>query len=109
MRFRKIKLENFRSHTDTTLELDRLTVIRGTNAAGKSSIEQAIQITIAGHADGTTADGKGSVGLIRAGAAKAFITMAIQKSPETPDERILKCALNGTARTVLVTKPDDPQ
>lgn len=109
MRFRKIQLQNFRSHTDTTLELDRLSVIRGTNAAGKSSIEQAIQITIAGHADGTTADGKGSIGLIRAGAAKAFITMAIQKSPETPDERILKCALNGTARTVLVTKPDDPQ
>lgn len=109
MRFRKIQLQNFRSHTDTTLELDRLSVIRGTNAAGKSSIEQAIQITIAGHADGTTADGKGSIGLIRAGASKAFITMAIQKSPETPDERILKCALNGTARTVLVTKPDDPQ
>lgn len=108
MKIRKIQLQNFRSHTDTTLELSRLSVIRGTNGGGKSSIEQALQITIAGHADGTTADGKGSVGLIRAGASKAFITMAMQQSDGT-DERILKCALNGTARTVLVTNPNDPQ
>ncbi len=108
MRIRKIQLQNFRSHVDTTLELDRLTVVRGTNAAGKSSIEQAIEITLAGHAEGTTADGKGSVNFIRAGAAKAFVTMALQQTADNPDERILKCALNGTARTVVVTKPGDP-
>jgi hypothetical protein len=108
MRIRKIQLQNFRSHIDSTLELARLSVLRGTNAAGKSSIEQAIQISIAGHADGTTADGKGSIGLIRAGETKALITMALQQG-DGSDERILRCALNGTACTVLVTKPDDPQ
>jgi len=114
MRIRKIQLQNFRSHTDTTLELAPLTVIRGTNAAGKSSVEQGIQLMLAGHCDGTAADGKGSIGLIRAGAAKAFVTMALQQSDggasgKDKDERILKMALNGTGKTVLVTKPDDPQ
>lgn len=109
MYFRKLKIENFRSHVDTVLDLERLTVIRGTNGAGKSSIEQAIQITIAGRADGTTSDGKGSVGLIRAGASKALITLAAQVvSDGAPTERILKCALNDTRRTILVTKADDP-
>jgi hypothetical protein len=109
MRIRKIQLQNFRSHVDTTLELDRLTVIRGTNAAGKSSIEQAIEIVLASRTDSTTSDGKGSIGLIRAGESKAMITMALQQGPDNPDERILKCALNGTKRAVIVSKPDDPQ
>lgn len=106
MRFRKIQLQNFRSHVDTTLDLDRLTVIRGTNAAGKSSLEQAIEITLASRADGTTSDGKGSVNLIRAGSAKSLITLAAQQDGE---ERILRCALNDTKRTVVVGKPGDPQ
>lgn len=106
MFFRKLNLTNFRSHVDTTLELDRLTFIRGANAAGKSSLEQAIQITMAGRADGTSADGKGSVGLIRAGESKAMITLAVKQDGE---ERILRCALSGTSRNVVVTRPDDPQ
>jgi uncharacterized protein YoxC len=106
MYFRKIQLQQFRSHVDTTLDLARLTFIRGANAAGKSSIEQAIQITLAGRADGTAADGKGSAGLIRAGQGKSLITLAVQQDGT---ERILRCALNGTSRNVVVTRPDDPQ
>lgn len=106
MNFRTIHLQNFRSHVDTTLELAPLTVIRGGNAVGKSSLEQAIEIAVASCADGTTSDGKGSVNLIRAGAAKALISLELDTDGEAHS---LKCALNDTRRTVLVGKPGDPQ
>lgn len=110
MRFRKLQLQNFKSHTDTTLELKRLTVIRGLNGVGKSAIEQALQIMLAGRTEATTADGKGSSGLIRFGEQKAHITLAVQTpGPDgNVEERIMRCALNGSERRVLVAKPDDP-
>lgn len=107
MYFRKIAIQNLHSHVDTTLDMQRLTFIRGANACGKSSVEQAIQLTLAGRADATTSDGKGIAGYIRAGAAKASITLAIIDSDS---ERILKCALTGDKKpAVIVTKPNDPQ
>lgn len=106
MFFRKINIQSFHSHVDTTLELERLSFIRGANSSGKSSIEQAIQIVLAGRADATSSDGKGIAEYIRAGAAKASITLAVQQDQS---ERILKCALNGPSRAVVVTKPGDPQ
>jgi AAA domain len=104
MRIDKIHLANFRSHIDTTLTFDRLTVIRGVNAGGKSTIEQAIELTLAGHAEGTTADGKGSVGLIRLGEKKSLVDVYIA---DGENERLIQMALNGTARDVLVTNPKD--
>jgi hypothetical protein len=106
MRITNISLQNFRSHVSTSLEFERLTVIRGVNAGGKSSIEQAVELTLAGHAEGTTTDGKGSVGLIRLGEKKAMVGVAIA---DGATERLIQMALNGTARDVLVTNPQDPQ
>lgn len=106
MRIDSITLQNFRSHISTSLEFNRLTVIRGKNCAGKSSLEQAIELTLAGHAEGTTADGKGSVGLIRLGEKKALVDVHIA---DGDNERLIQMALNGTARDVLVTNPKDPQ
>ena len=106
MFFRKIKLENFHSHVNTTLDLAPLTVIRGTNGCGKSSIEDAIEITLAGRAPATTSDGKGASGYIRAGAAKGLVTLAIQSDGQ---ERVVTCALNDTRRSVLATDPANPQ
>lgn len=111
MRFRKIQIQQFRSHAETTIELEKLTFVRGGNASGKTSIEQALEITLAGHAEGTAADGKGSVNLIRAGQKKALVTLAVQNKDAAGNfiERTIKCALNDTKRTVLIEKPDDPQ
>ena len=105
MRFREIQLTNFRSHRDTTLELDRITVIRGPNSAGKSSIEQALEIALGRRAEGTTADGKGSFGLIRLGENKAKIRLVVEREG---DPRVIECALKGTERHLIVTKPGDP-
>jgi hypothetical protein len=104
MRIDKIHLANFRSHIDTTLTFEKLTVIRGVNAGGKSTVEQAIELTLAGHAEGTSADGKGSVGLIRLGEKKALVDVHIA---DGENERLIQMALNGTARDVLVTNPKD--
>jgi AAA domain len=107
MRFPRIQISSFRSHIDTTLDLQPLTVIRAPNAAGKSSIEKAFEITLAGRTDETASDGKGSINLIRAGHKKAHITITAEDGEDAP--RLIECALNGTARTVLVSKPSDPQ
>lgn len=111
MQFRKIQLTNFRSHIDTTLDLKPLTFIRGINAAGKSSIEQAIEITLASRCDGTTSDGKGASGLIRAGADKANIKIAVSNDDGSGNrsERILQCALREGKRSLVVSKADDPK
>lgn len=107
MFFRKLQVTNFHSHVDTALEFARLTFIRGANGTGKSSIEQAIQLALAGRADATTSDGKGVAGYIRAGEAKASVTLAVRQDME---ERILRCALTGDKKpAVIVTKPSDPQ
>jgi hypothetical protein len=106
MRFPRIQISSFRSHIETTLDLEPLTVIRAPNAAGKSSVEKAFEITLAGRTDETASDGKGSVNLIRAGHKKAHIAITAETEGEP---RLIECALNGTARTILVSKPSDPQ
>ncbi len=41
--FKKITLKNFRTHTDTTLELGAITLLFGTNNAGKSNLFAGIR------------------------------------------------------------------
>lgn len=106
MRFPRIQISNFRSHANTTIDLARLTVIRAPNSSGKSSIEKVFEITFAGRTDETTSDGKGSIGLIRAGASKSHIAITVE---DGDDVRLVECALNGTKRTVLVSDPTNPQ
>jgi AAA15 family ATPase/GTPase len=40
----KIKLQNFKLHKDTTLEIKPITLFIGQNNSGKSSIFQALQL-----------------------------------------------------------------
>lgn len=72
MKFTDLQVTNFRSHKQTRVQLDRLTVIRGDLASGKSSIQYAIEWLLTGRVsvtgDGlkvTDADGKGSRELMR--------------------------------------------
>jgi DNA repair exonuclease SbcCD ATPase subunit len=74
MRFNWLTIENFRSHLKTEFALERITAIRGENAVGKSSIEEALGILLAGRTLATGANGQGAHRLILAGADKAVIT-----------------------------------
>jgi hypothetical protein len=75
MKISRISLDNFRSHRATTLELSRINVFRGPNGVGKSSIEHAIQLAIAGTCEGLSASGAGMQRLVRKGTDKAVVTL----------------------------------
>lgn len=73
MRINTLTLKGFRSHADTTLELPRLTFIRGANHVGKSSIPYALEYLFAGRCPGTSSDGKGAASLVMEGQKGALI------------------------------------
>jgi len=60
VRIQKLMIKNFRSHTDTELELDRINIIRGPNGSGKSSIAMAIQFLLTGRCQITDEGGRGA-------------------------------------------------
>lgn len=87
MRVARIRLENFRNHKSSMIELDRLNIFCGPNASGKSSIRQALEICLTGRCEATDRGGRGADDLIRVGARAA--TIAVELEP-----------LGGIARTI---------
>lgn len=82
MKIRTLTLKNFRSHTETVLELDRFNFIRGPNGCGKSSIQMALEYLFTGRCVLTDAAGRGAEVLIRSG-EKELEVSAILESGET--------------------------
>lgn len=106
MRISALSLVNFKSHPETNLDFAKLTVIRSKNAVGKSSIEQAIQLALAGRADGTASDGKGSIGLIRKGESKSTVKVLLEDAGQP---RLVQANLSGTSKNIAVIYPNDEQ
>lgn len=73
MFFEAIQLTDFRSHPETLLELERINIIRGPNAAGKSSIGQAFGYLLAARSEDTGENGQGAERMIRTGHKKAVL------------------------------------
>jgi hypothetical protein len=74
MRATGIVLRNFRSHQDTHLDLHSpVTIIHGPNAAGKSSVIDAIHLALLGYCRGTDERGAGVKDLIADGEKEAKI------------------------------------
>ncbi|HJT71515.1 MAG TPA: AAA family ATPase [Terriglobales bacterium] len=67
MFLRALTLQNFRSHQETVLELDRFNFIRGPNGCGKSSVQMALEYLFTGRCKLTDGAGRGAKGLIRVG------------------------------------------
>ncbi|HEV2221545.1 MAG TPA: AAA family ATPase [Candidatus Acidoferrales bacterium] len=67
MKIRTLTLKNFRSHTETVLELERFNFIRGPNGCGKSSIQMALEYLFTGRCELTDGAGRGAEALIRSG------------------------------------------
>lgn len=104
MKVNRIKIVDFRSHQETDISLARLTVVRGGNHSGKSTVAQAIEYALTGRTDATDAKGAGGTGLIRQGAEKATIMMKVQANKEVD----LRCTLTpASGRTVTITDPSD--
>jgi hypothetical protein len=78
MRIGRVQLQNFKAYEDAEVIFDQaLSIIRSENAAGKTSLVQAIQLALTCQSDGTTSDGKGAGDKIRLGADKAVITLGM--------------------------------
>jgi DNA repair exonuclease SbcCD ATPase subunit len=104
MKINRVRLINWRNHTESDITLDRLTCIRGANRRGKSSIGQAIEFSITGRCDSTDARGAGAAELIRQGCDKAIIQMKLQANREVQ----LRCSLTeASGRTLTFADPKD--
>ena len=105
MFIKSIHLKNWLSHQDTTLAMDKLTVIRADNGAGKTSVEQALEMLFAGRSSSTDDKGSGSRDLIRKGEDKAHITVDIEDAGRSIR---MRCSITEkSGRTVILKDPAD--
>lgn len=68
MKINRVTLKDFRNHTDTTLDLEQISIIVGWNNQGKSSIREAIEYALTGRVLAVTdRRGAGAEALVRSG------------------------------------------
>lgn len=104
MHLESLRIQDFRNIEEASIELKPLTIIRGHNHQGKTSVAQAIQISLTTRADGTDAAGRGANDKIRLGAKKARIELGIRaKSGLTPFA--VTYGPNRTGRQVVSESP----
>lgn len=106
MIFRSLRIENLLSHEETDLKLEPLSVIRGANGSGKSTIVSALQALASGTADCTDDRGAGIRELIRAGTEKASVAVEVEDGGETRKVRIAITEKSG--RMPSCSKESDP-
>ena len=87
------------------MPLDTLSCFRGQNGAGKSSIEQAVEMLLTGRSASTDDKGTGSRDLIRRGSEKSAITAEIEDGGRLVKMRCSVTEKSG--RTVIIKDPAD--
>lgn len=79
MKISRISLKDFRIYEQETVAFsDPLSVFKGANHSGKTSLAQAIKLALSKCADGTDPRGAGAIDKVRLGANKAIIETAIE-------------------------------
>lgn len=79
MRIASIALKDFRVYEQAAVTFEEpLCIIRGHNHAGKSSLAQAVQLSLTRRTDGTDPRGAGANDKIRDGASKAVIDLEVE-------------------------------
>lgn len=73
MKLESLSLKNWRSHKATTLTFDRVNVLRGPNASGKSSIAMAIEYLVTGRCEVTTENGGNGEQLVSSGTKQTSV------------------------------------
>lgn len=101
MHFNKLALRNFLSHSDTTIDLEPLTIFRASNSAGKSAIADAISLMLCGRADRTDDRGAGAKEMIRKGEDKALVGAQVMFGK---DESSLRMSLTEKSGRTLMAK-----
>jgi len=73
-----IKLVYFRNHEETELPLAPLTIIKGRNNSGKTSIRHAIEVALTGRAEFTDRGGRGLTDAIRVGQKAGVVELDVE-------------------------------
>ena len=105
MHIKSIQIENVLSHQNSTFNLGPLTVFRGDNGSGKSTIIYALQALATGIADCSDARGSGLKALIRSGEDRGAVTAEIADDGEL---RKVRCSITEkSGRTMTCGKELD--
>jgi DNA repair exonuclease SbcCD ATPase subunit len=106
MKLNSLHIQNWKNVTDAELTLAAVTIVRGANANGKTTIQQAIEYALTGRTDGTDGDGSGAKDFIRQGAEKGAV---IEARLQANKEVTLRCSLTEkSGRTVTLKDDTDP-
>ena len=89
MKFQSLHLFNWLSHQDSMMPLDTLTCYRGENGAGKTSIEQALEMLLTGAQLQHRRQGQRLPRPDPAGADKCAITAEILDSGKLIEDALL--------------------
>lgn len=102
MRLRKLVLQNFRLHENSTLEVgdSEFVIVRGANASGKTSIAQALSLNLANTTTALAADGRGFASKIHAGEKAATIIAEIEGQHILENTVTLSVGSAGRTQTV---------
>jgi DNA repair exonuclease SbcCD ATPase subunit len=109
MKVAKLHLENFRIHKDSVLSFgdSSFVVIRGRNAAGKSTIGQGLSMCLTPSTSGLDPRGQGFISKIKRGASKAILTADLQTKHHLIQRTVtLNTSASGrTQKTVCLSDP----
>jgi DNA repair exonuclease SbcCD ATPase subunit len=78
MKITTIKLVYFRNHEATELPLAPLTIVKGRNNSGKTSIRHAIEVALTGRAEFTDRGGRGLTDAIRVGQKAGVVELDVE-------------------------------
>lgn len=102
MKITELALNNIRSHSDTRITgMERIVSIKGQNNAGKSTIEMAIELAMAGRAETTDDRGSHPETLIQIGKDKGLIELTLENTGRPLD---IRCSLTEKSGRSLIVK-----
>jgi DNA repair exonuclease SbcCD ATPase subunit len=109
MRLKRFRLQNFRLHRDSVLEIgdSSLVLIVGPNWGGKSTIAQGLSMCLTPTTAGLDPQGREFAAKIRRGESKAVLIADIQTKAHLI-ERTVTLNMNATGRTRHSTSLTDP-
>lgn len=79
MKITTIKLKDFRNHLETEIDLAPLTIIKGRNNSGKTSVRHAIEVALTGRAEFTDRGGRGLSDAIRVGQKAGVVELDVER------------------------------
>lgn len=104
MKLASLRLKDFRAYVEAAIAFEEpLCIIRGGNKTGKSSLRQAIELSLTRRTDGTDPRGAGANDKVRHGSKKAIIDMTMDTARGAVEVRT---SYNGTGREQKTTPPE---